>query len=96
MDPIKVTDVAFEGSKIIERRTQDVEPVLNDNKRLYTEADGYSKSRDLKRIASIPMVVIEQWRAEGVNIFDPNHADEIRRRLNSSDNRFLRTAPGVL
>jgi len=94
--PLKVTGVAFDGDKIIERRTQDVEGVLDDNKRLYSDGDGYSESRELRRVASIPMVIVEQWMAEGVDIFDPNSAAEIRRRLNSSDNRFLRTAPGDL
>jgi hypothetical protein len=78
------------------KRIQDVEPILEHNKALQTLNDGYSPSRDLRRVASIPNVVVEQWMREGVNIFDKNCAAEVRRRLNDPTNLFLRTAPGRL
>lgn len=77
-------------------RSQDIEPYLERNKKLYTADDGYSPSRELRRVASIPAVIVEQWMREGVSIFDHNAQDEIRRRLNDSENLFLRTAPGRL
>jgi len=85
-----------EDGKIVIRKTQDVEPILDNNKRLMNDGDGYSPSRDMRRVASIPNVIIEQWIREGVNIFDPNHKDAIRRKLNSSEYAHLRTAPGQL
>lgn len=75
-------------------RIQDVEPILEANKALYTSGDGYSPSRELRRVASIPAIVVEQWMQEGVNIFDHNCRAEIKRRLNDPVNLFLRTAPG--
>ena len=93
-EPLPGTGVAFDGDTIIERKTQDVEPVLNHNKALYNDGDGYSPSRDLRRVASIPMVVVEQWLSEGVNIFDADHKAEVMRRLNSSEYLYLRTAGG--
>lgn len=75
-------------------RSQDVEPYLEANKTLYTADDGYSPSRELRRVASIPLIIIEQWMKEGVNIFDNNCQAEIKRRLNDPANLFLRTAPG--
>ncbi len=80
----------------IVKRIQDVEPILEHNKALQTLNDGYSRSRDIRRVASIPTVVVEQWMREGVNIFDRNCDAEIRRRLNDPTNLFLRTAPGRL
>lgn len=77
-------------------RVQDVEPILEINKKLYTDGDGYSPSRELRRVASIPTAIAEQWMQEGVSIFDPDHRSEIRRRLNDPANLFLRTAPGRL
>lgn len=77
-------------------RTQDVQPILDDNKRLMSLNDGYSPSRDMKRVASIPLTVVEQWMKEGIDIFDKNCAEAIRRKLNSPDYKFLRTAPGVV
>jgi hypothetical protein len=86
----------FDDGKFIYKREQDVEAILNHNKALATDGDGYSPSRDIRRVASIPLVVVEQWLSEGVDIFNPDHKAEVRRRLNSSDNAFLRTAPGKL
>lgn len=77
-------------------RSQDVEPYLEANKALYTYNDGYSPSRELRRVASIPLVIVEQWMKEGINIFDKNHREAIRRKLNDPENLFLRTAPGRL
>lgn len=76
------------------RRVQDVEPILENNKALFNSDDGYTPSRDLRRVASIPLSVIEEWMKEGVNIFDPNCAAAIRRRLNDPQYLYLRTAPG--
>ena len=90
------TDVDLDEGKMIIRRVQDLEPVLDHHKRMATENDGYSPSRDIRRVASIPLVVVEQWMNEGVDIFDPNSREEIKRRLNDPDNQFLRTAPGRL
>jgi len=84
-----------EDSFVIER-VQDIESVLERNKALYTHNDGYSKSRELRRVASIPMVVIEQWLKEGIDIYNPDHAEAVKRKLNDSENMFLRTAPGRL
>lgn len=75
--------------------TADVEPILDNNKRLSTLNDGYNIARDLRRIASIPLVIIEKWKNElGVNIFDKNDAPKVRALLNDPDWRYLRTSPG--
>lgn len=85
-----------ENGGLVVRRTQDVEPILEHNKRLATADDGYSPSRDVRRVASIPLAVIEQWRAEGFDLLGQYDPKELRRRLNDPDNRFFRTAPGKL
>lgn len=82
------------GKALVEERTQDVAPVLDANKRLFNDGDGYSPSRDMRRVASIPLIVVEQWLKEGVDVFNPDHSKEVRRRLNLPEWRHLRTAPG--
>lgn len=91
-----VSEMHFTADGLIENRVQDVQPVLERNKRLVNDGDGYTPSRDMVRVASIPMIVVEQWLKEGVDIFDPNCRDEINRRLDSSEWAHLRTAPGRL
>jgi hypothetical protein len=73
-----------------------VEPLIERNKALRNMDDGYSPSRELRRVASIPAVIVDQWYREGFNIFDPENRAELRRRLNDPDNLAWRTAPGRL
>jgi hypothetical protein len=51
---VKTTGFWVEDGKIIERKTQDVEPIIKRNKYLQNDGDGYSPSRELRRAASIP------------------------------------------
>ncbi len=89
-----VTETVLDGDDMHVLRHQDCEAIIENNKRLYGFNNGYSPSRDLKRVASIPLTVVEQWMKEGVNIFDKNCAEAIRRKLNDPQYLYLRTAPG--
>lgn len=77
---------------------QDVRPVLERNKALLNADDGgWSATRELRRAAAIPDIIILKWRnEEGIDVFDPNHWPAVKRKLNSSEYRWLRTAPGTL
>lgn len=77
---------------------QDVEPILERNKALQSEdAGGWSPTRELRRAATIPDIVILKWRREeGIDVYDPDHWPAVKRKLNSSEYRWLRTAPGTL
>lgn len=78
-------------------RGEDVEPLLERNKALYTSGDGYSPSREWRRAASVPMAVVEKWLNEkGVNVFDQDHAPKVLELLDSNEYLYLRTAPGTL
>jgi hypothetical protein len=77
----------------------DVTDHLEQNKAMYTHNDGYSKSRELRRVASIPAIVILKWKEElGVDFYssDPEQKRKVRQLLNSNEYQFLRTAPGRL
>lgn len=75
--------------------SQDTTDILDHNHRLATENDGYTASRDMRRVASIPFVVLYQW-AQEEGWPDPMQPppDAFMRKLNSSDYGKLRTAPG--
>ena len=79
---------------LLVERSQDVEPILDANKADYDPDNKRYGGESFYRVASIPLIVIEQWMNEGVNIFDPDHKDAIRRKLNDRSNLFLRTRPG--
>lgn len=77
---------------------QDVEPILEQNKALQNSDDaGWSPTRDLRRAARIPDIIILKWRIEeGIDVFDPDHWPAVKRKLNSSEYLWLRSAPGSL
>ncbi len=85
-----------EGGLII-HSSQDVSGILERNKALQTQNDGYSPSRELRRVAFIPNIIRLKWlNEEGWDCFDPACADRLMRKLNDPDWRHLRTAPGQL
>lgn len=74
---------------------QDLDPILDECKAMATHNDGYSESRNLRRVAFIPDIIALKWlNEEGFWYLDPNAADKVRQKLNCSDYAHLRTAPG--
>ena len=81
--------------RFVIKSTQDVEPILRSNIDEQNDSNnGFTPSRDMRKIAEIPLVVVEQWLKDGVNIFDKNHEKEVKRRLRSSEWRHLKTCSG--
>jgi len=77
------------------RTTQDVEPMLDRNMEDQVHGDpAANKARLFRRVGHIPNGVIHDWLVQGFNIFDPNNAAELRRRMNSSEYLKLRTTTG--
>ena len=67
--------------------------ILDRNKAMYNHNDGYTPSRDIQRVGSIPQAVIEEYAAKGINLFHPAFEPELARLMDNSDHRFPRTAP---
>jgi hypothetical protein len=73
----------------------DCEPVLDRNKAMANENAGWNRTRDMRRVASIPLIVWLKWlNEEGWDAFDAENGDRLARKLNDPDWAFLRTAPG--
>lgn len=91
-----------DGGKLVVHRVQDVEPCLEQNKREITEAPSWrpyaSGKRDnaMRKVASIPLIVAEQWLKEGINVFstEPEQRRRVAQKLNSNEYAHLRTYPG--
>jgi hypothetical protein len=86
-----------EGGGLV-HSVQDVAPILERNKALYVANDGYSPSRELRRVAFIPNIVRQKWlNEEGWDAYRPDlYGDRLVAKLNDPEWRFLRTAPGRL
>jgi hypothetical protein len=77
---------------------QDVTPILECNKALLNSDDrGWSLSRELRRAAAIPDIIVLKWRNDyGIDVFNRDHWPAVKRLLNDPEWRYLRTAPGRL
>lgn len=74
---------------------QDVQHILDANGEMYNHNDGYSQSRDWKRVASIPLALINMVKIhEGWDMLSPENSDRLTKLLNDIDYLKLRTAPG--
>jgi hypothetical protein len=68
---------------------QDVEPILERNKRAQNEATG--RMGDMVHVASIPSSIQLKWLIEhGVDITNKDHMPRVARLLNSSEYRYLK------
>lgn len=73
----------------------DTTPILEQNKVESTHNDGYSASRELRRVARIPYIVGLKWlNEEGWWFMDPECQHKLAAKLNSSEYAYLRTADG--
>lgn len=71
------------------------DPIIEQNKAMRNHNDGYSPSREFRRVAIIPEILIQKWRnEEGWDVYNPDHADKLAQKLNDPDYAFLRTADG--
>ena len=82
---------------------QDCSAALDLNKAMANHNDGYTPSRDMRRAAHIPDIVLLLWRQElggghgpASDPLHPSNRKWLLRRLDDPDWRFLRTAPGRL
>lgn len=98
---IKTTMEARNG-KLLVVRSQDVAGYLKQNHEERAAASTWrpytSGKRQLRKVADIPNIVVEQWLKEGVNIFskDPGMQRKVRMKLDDYTNSKLRTMPGRL
>lgn len=73
-------------------REQDVEPLLNETKARRNDEPMRFQHEVFNMAARIPMVIVEQWIREGINVFNPGPEDQrkIRQKLNG-DYKYLKT-----
>lgn len=75
------------------RMTQDVEPIFDYNRAKANHNDGWSADKELRRFASVPMTVIQDFKNKGVDLMRPE-ADlrTFKRIMNDGDFSKFRTA----
>lgn len=85
------------GSRFAIQTVADVEPVIEANKAATLAGDGYTPSRDLRRVASIPAAVQLVWiERYGADPLAKGNEGLLRRILNDPEWAHLRTSHGRL
>jgi hypothetical protein len=83
-----------DGGLIIET-SQDITPIIEQNKALYAQTDERARWGEWTRIGSIPMAVIQDLNKKGIlRGFHVVDQKKFKAWLNDSENRFFRTRPG--
>lgn len=98
------TKLRAKNGELVVCRIQDVEPYLKQNHEELASAPSWrpygsgKKDIALRKVADVPLIVVEQWLKEGVDVFsqDPDMQKRVREKLNDYTNRKLRTYPGRL
>ena len=99
---VKTRYIQESDGKLTINNQQNINPLLERNKKLYTANSGYTPSRDFKRIASIPPIMLEIWTKVhngSRNWFAlPKETQNkiLKTKLNSSEFKYFRTAEGSL
>lgn len=78
-------------------QVQDVQPILEANKRAFNDSSGF-KSEVFNKKASIPTVVLMDWlKRNGLTYQDfMNDEKVLKRFLNDPDHKFCLTRPGKI
>lgn len=84
-----------DGGALTFAGVQDVEPILDSNR---DWRNGSRQRGDFRKVASIPMIVIEKWLFEehargniGMRMGTPEFDDLVRRKLTDPDWAYLKT-----
>lgn len=86
-------DYDEDGDKLIIRAEQDVEPVMDMNKRQINDAGNPRWEKPMNHVARIPLAIIEQYRIEkGIDLLKDEAA--LKRFLNDPDQRVWRVRWG--
>ena len=101
---IKTKYIQESDGKLTINNEQNVNSLLDRNKKLYNNTDqGWvSKAKEMKRVASVPPLVLQIWAKEynGSNNWFALPKDIQRKimktKLNSNEFRYFRTAEGNL
>ena len=101
-DSTKTRYIQESDGKLTVNNQQNLNPLIERNKKLYTQNDGYTASRDMRRIASVPPIILQIWAKEYNGTRNwwalPKDTQKkiLRVKLNSNEFRYFKTSEGRL
>jgi len=97
IQPVSVHNYDEHERKTTIETIYNADAVIDKNREEFLSGhDGYTPSRDFKKVASIPMGEIARLYQDGINIMDNNDWPKIKSLLDSIDFQKWRTAPGKI
>ena len=74
---------------------EDIQPLVDSNKKL--QENDHLMTDELRLSSRIPTSVYYEWKNKfGVDVFNPDHKEGVKRLLNSADYRYLKTTKRIL
>ena len=101
-DATKTRYIQESDGKLTVNNQQNLKPLMERNKKLYTQNDGYTASRDMRRIASVPPIILQIWAKEYNGTRNwwalPKDTQKkiLRVNLNSNEFSYFKTSEGRL
>lgn len=78
-----------------EQTADSIQQILDRNKRAQIENTG--RMGEMEKAAEIPIGVMYEWLTKyGIDFWNPNHREGVKRLLNSSDYRYLKCKDIIL
>jgi hypothetical protein len=76
----------------------DIAPIVEHCKQQASMYDPHiHRKGDFWYVGEIPFELAAEWKQnEGIDVWNPDHADAIKRKLNDGDFSLLRTMPGTI
>ena len=73
---------------------QDAQWTIEENKRKANAGrEYYAKDPDMWRVASIPIGIQMEWLVkDGIDIYNPDHRERVKKKLNDPEWKYLKTA----
>jgi hypothetical protein len=89
MDETLKTSWHTEDDKVVVKRSQDVQSILDHNKEL--QIDGPNRRSDMRHVGSIPFIVLEMWlRESNLTLGSKEFAEYVKKKLLSGEyNKLL-------
>ena len=101
-DATKTRYIQESDGKLTIHNQQNLNPLMDRNKKLYTQNDCYTPSRDMRRVASVPPIMLQIWTKEYNGTRNwwalPKDTQKkiMRTKLNSNEFRYFKTSEGSL
>jgi hypothetical protein len=85
------TEYLQEGDRVTFKNTQNITPAFMDDLRDSRNASTETREKDFQRVASIPVVVHEQWLREGFDLYKASVKEITKRLRDQSLDYFMAT-----